>query len=97
MVIGTCRITLRLPENHSLKGKRQIVKSLLGRVRGRFDVAAAEVEDNDSWQLATLGFACVSNNARHANEIMDHVIDFVQGSHLDAEILEVQLELVYPF
>jgi len=55
MNIGVARIHLRLPENMSLKGKRGVLKSITGRVRGKYEVAVAEVDDNDAWQRATIG------------------------------------------
>ena len=54
------------PTPQSLKDKRRIVRGLIDRVRERFQVAAAEVDDQDVWQTAVVGFACVSNDARHA-------------------------------
>ena len=50
MVIGIMRLTLFLPENHSLKGKRQVSRSLVQRIRNRFNVAVSEVADQDRWQ-----------------------------------------------
>ena len=58
MIVGTLLLELRLPENRSLKGKRQVVKSLLARLHNRYNVAAAEVDNNDRWQVATIGVAC---------------------------------------
>jgi len=80
MNVGVCRISLRLPENLSLKGKRQVVKSIIARVRNKFDVSIAEVDDHDLWQLATLGVCCVSNNKRYTNEVLSKVVDFVANS-----------------
>jgi len=60
MIIGACEITLHLPESHSLKDKRQVIKSVMARVRNQFEVAIAEVEDQDLWQSAKLGVSCVS-------------------------------------
>ena len=97
MNVGLCRITLRLPENGSLKGKRQVVKSLSERLRNRYNVAVAEVEDNDRWQIATLGVTCVSNDARHADEIISKVISFVQETRLDAEVLDCEREVLQAF
>src|SRR5450755_750228 len=71
MVIGVCEISLHLPECHTLKEKRQIVKSIIARVRNQFEVAIAEVEDNDLWQIATLGVSCVSNSHQHAGDALD--------------------------
>lgn len=93
MIVGTLVLDLRLPGNHSLKGKRQVVKSLTARLHNRFNVAAAEVENNDRWQTATIGVACVSNNAVHAREILAHVISFVERDHLDFEIVDYTIEV----
>jgi uncharacterized protein YlxP (DUF503 family) len=97
MTVGVCRLTLRLPENGSLKGKRQVVRSLTTRLRNKFNVAAAEVEDNDRWQIATIGVTCVSNDARHAREMLDRLVAFVQHTRLDAELLESEIEVSQAF
>jgi uncharacterized protein YlxP (DUF503 family) len=76
VVVGLCRVVLSLPWNDSLKGKRSVVKSILERARGRFQVAAAEVADHDAHRRATLGFAVVSNDVRHARSILDKLISF---------------------
>ena len=87
MVVGICRVVLSLPWNDSLKGKRSVVKSILERARGRFHVAAAEVEDLDAHRRATLGFAVVSNDARHAQSILDKLVGFVAGA-TQAELID---------
>jgi uncharacterized protein YlxP (DUF503 family) len=92
--IGIARVSLRLPENLSLKGKRQVIKSIIGRVRSRFDVAVAEVDDNDVWQLATIGVCAISNNKRHSNEVLSKVVDFIVHGHFDAEILDYSIEII---
>ncbi|MEK7774061.1 MAG: DUF503 domain-containing protein, partial [Deltaproteobacteria bacterium] len=55
MVVGICRISLVIHGNASLKGKRQVLKSIIEKVRNRFNVSIAEVGDNDLWQRAELG------------------------------------------
>ena len=97
MTVGVCRLTLRLPENGSLKGKRQVVRSLTTRLRNKFNVAAAEVEDNDRWQIATIGVTCVSNDARQAREMLDRLVAFVQHTRLDAELLESEIDVSQAF
>jgi uncharacterized protein YlxP (DUF503 family) len=89
MVVGLCRIVLALPWNDSLKGKRSVVKSVLERARGRFQVAAAEVADHDVHRRATLGFAVVSNDVRHARSVLDKLVGFVAGA-TQAELVEQQ-------
>jgi uncharacterized protein YlxP (DUF503 family) len=94
MHVGVARIALHLADNGSLKGKRMVVRSVIGRVRHRFNVAVAEVETQDAWRLATLGVVCVSDDPRHANEMLSKVIDFIEGERLDAEVGSVDLELI---
>lgn len=94
MNVGVCKITLRLPENHSLKGKRQVIKPIVQRVQNKFNVSVAEVDENDRWQVAQLGIACVSNDAQHANEMLSNVVRFIHDLRLDAEILDYEIEII---
>ncbi|HLX56766.1 MAG TPA: DUF503 domain-containing protein, partial [Ktedonobacteraceae bacterium] len=73
MIIGISLITLHLPDAHSLKEKRQVIKSVMARVRNQFEVAIAEVDEQDRWQIAKLGVTCVSNRHKHADEILSRV------------------------
>ena len=94
MHVGLCRITLRLPENHSLKGKRHVAHSLISKVRTKFNVAIAEVSDNDLWQRLTLGVSCVSNDGRHDNEIISRVMEYIQEIRGDVELLDYEVEMI---
>ena len=94
MNIGVCKIELRLPENLSLKGKRGVVKSITTRIRNKFNVSVAEVDDQNLWQLATLGICCVSNNGRYTNEVLSKVVDFIEGSRFDIEVLNYHIEIL---
>jgi uncharacterized protein YlxP (DUF503 family) len=96
MHIGVCQIKLRLPENLSLKGKRRVLKSITTRVRSKFNVAIAEVDDNDRWQLATIGVCCVSNDGRQTNEVLSRVVGFISEGRFDIEILDHEIEIL-PF
>ena len=93
MIVGVCRITLRLPENSSLKGKRQVLRSLTTRLRNKFNVAVAEVGDNERWQIATLGVTCVSNDGQHARQMLDRVVSFIESTRLDAELIECEIDV----
>jgi len=97
MNVGACLITLRLPENDSLKGKRQVIKSLVTRLHSRFNVSVAEVGNNESWQIASLGVTCVSNSSRHADEVISKVVNFIERSRLNAEVLDYEVELLQAF
>jgi uncharacterized protein YlxP (DUF503 family) len=97
MVIGACRLELHLAENHSLKGKRQVIRSVSTRLRNKFNVAVAEVEENDVWQTAVLGLTCVSNDGQHAHRMLESAVSFVEGLRLDAELTDYSIELVLVF
>jgi uncharacterized protein YlxP (DUF503 family) len=94
MNVGVCRISLRLPENQSLKGKRQVLKSIIARIRNQFNVSVAEVDDHDLWQLATIGICCVSNDKRFTNQVLSKVVDFIAGSRFEVEILNHEIEIL---
>ncbi len=94
MHVGACWVKLRFPENLSLKGKRQILKSITTRLRSKFNVSVAEVEDNELWQLATLGICCVSNNKRYTNEVLSKAVDFIVNGRFEVEILNYEIEIL---
>lgn len=95
MNIGVCKVRLRLPENESLKGKRQVVKSITERVKNRYNVSVAEVGDQELWQLVTLGIICVSTSAQHANQVLSKVVDFIEKSRFDVELLDYEIEILH--
>jgi hypothetical protein len=90
VALGT--VELHLPDVDSLKGKRHVLKGLKERVRNRFEVAVAEVDHHDSWQRATLAVACVSHDSRHANEVVDKAMDFIEAN-VDGRVIDVSVEI----
>jgi hypothetical protein len=97
MIVGICKFTLFLPGNQGLKSKRRVISSLSSRIGNKFNVSIAEVSDNEKWQLATLGFSCVSNNSRHVQEVIASVVDFVQNTRNDVEIVTHEIETISGF
>ncbi len=95
--VGLLRIRFRLPENASRKGKRQVVKPIIARISNKFNVAVAEVGDNDLWQMATIGVACISNDKRQANEVLSKVMNFVNESHFEIEMMDYEMEIIPVF
>lgn len=78
MVVGLCTLELYIGEADSLKEKRRVLKSVLERVRSRFNVSIAEVGQQDLWQRATIAFACVSNDSCHTNQVISSVVNFIE-------------------
>src|SRR5690554_4915965 len=79
MTVGILKLYISINDACSLKGKRQIIKSLKDRLRARFNAAVAEVEHNDTWKNTVLGIACVSNDNRHVDSTMNSVVNFVEN------------------
>ena len=77
MVVGVLEMVLYLPDNHSLKGKRGVVRSIKSRVRNKFNVSIAECDDLDNWQRITLGLAQVGNERAHVDRCLREVAEFV--------------------
>ena len=85
---------LHLPDSDSLKDKRQVARSLSARIRNKFNVAVAEVEDQELWQRLTLAICCVSTDPAPANEMVSKVVAFVEESRRDLELLDYQTEII---
>lgn len=92
MFIGVCTIELHVPDSGSLKTKRQSLRSLKDRIRNKFNVSVAEVDDNDLWQKASLAVAAVSNDKSHLNQTMDHVLNMVRGVP-ELNLLDYHIEI----
>jgi hypothetical protein len=97
MNIGVCKIDLRIPENETLKGKRMVVQSIIARVRDKFHVSIAEVENGDKWQIAPIGVCCVSNDNRHTNEMISRIVEYIETTRLDVEVLNCETEFISVF
>ncbi|MBW2609279.1 MAG: DUF503 domain-containing protein [Deltaproteobacteria bacterium] len=93
MVVGTMRIELHLHDNRSLKGKRKVVKSMVGKVKHRFNVAIAETGSNDKWQKIELGVSAVGNDRRHVDSSLTNVLAFLESLYL-AEIVDSKIEIL---
>lgn len=93
MVIGSAILTFRASWVLSLKEKRMVLKSLIEKTRHKFNISIAEVDTQDMHQILTIGFACVSNEARHVEQMIEKVIDFMED-HTEAELLDIQREIL---
>lgn len=78
MVIGSCKVTLHIPDGGSLKAKRQVLRRIKDRVRNKFNVSIAEVDDCDLWQRSTLGVAMVSKDSKFANQVISGVLSLIE-------------------
>jgi uncharacterized protein YlxP (DUF503 family) len=93
MIVGLCTVELYIPDGHSLKAKRQVLVSLKERLRGKFNVSIAEVGDQDLWQKAVLGIACVANEGAYVNQVLDQVLNQIRSVPL-VELVQFRIELL---
>ena len=93
MRIAVLTVRLHAPWVHSLKEKRMVVKSLLSRIRNKFNVSAAEIDEQDTHQILVLGFAAVAANAAQADSILENVQHFIEAN-TDAQIVSLHTETI---
>ena len=93
MVIGTCTIELHIPGNGSLKGKRRVIKSVIARVHNEFNVSIAEVDNQDLWQSAILGVACISNGPDYVHGLLTKVVEWIEHNRPDVQVVDYQIEI----
>lgn len=94
MVVGVLKLTLFIPENHSLKGKRGVLNKIKARVSNTFNVSISECEDQDLWQRATLGVSQVGGDAGYVEGALRQVVRFIDDLHL-AEVGADEIELFH--
>jgi len=94
MVIGSCIIELYLPGNGSLKGKRRVLKPLLIRLRREFDLAAAEVGENDVWQSAQIAIVTVANDPGHVHAVLERAARWIEPHFPDVQVIDWQIEIL---
>ncbi|MGH7812879.1 MAG: DUF503 domain-containing protein [Candidatus Binataceae bacterium] len=92
MVVGVMRLVLLIPENHSLKGKRQVLRSIKDRVRNKFNVSIAESDAHDLWQRAELGICQVGSDRAFVDRALREVVNFIDSIGL-APLGEEHLEI----
>jgi uncharacterized protein YlxP (DUF503 family) len=90
MTVGIARVTLFLPHAHSLKEKRMVLRRVKDRAKQKFNLAIAEVGENDVWQRAVLGMAVVGNGRQFVASALDEIIRFVRD---EAEVTNVEREI----
>ncbi len=94
MIVGVLKLSLILAENHSLKGKRGVLKRVQARVAHQFNVSVAECGDQDLWQTALLGFAAVGSSRPIVEATLNKIVDFVDGLGL-AQVGDTATEIFY--
>lgn len=93
VTVGLCTIELFIPDSLSLKDKRQVLASLKDRLHQKFNLSVAEVDEHDLWQKAVMAVACVANDGRYVNQVLDQALNLVR-SNPAVEIVRSRIELL---
>jgi uncharacterized protein len=94
VVIAMAYLLVEMPESHSLKEKRSIVRPIIKRVQSRFNASIAEIDNLDSWQVSGIGVACVSNSQRHADEMLQKIITFMEENLNGGYLAEIETDVM---
>lgn len=93
MIIGTCKVYLTAEWVNTLKDKRSVVKSLIAKMRNKFNISVAEVEAQDIHKTIVIGFCCVTNETAHADSIINNVLHFIENS-TDAVVDNIDVQIL---
>jgi uncharacterized protein YlxP (DUF503 family) len=91
--VGVLQLEILIPGSSSLKEKRSVLRSLKDRVRQKYNVAVAEVDNHDHWQIATLGIVTVSGEAPFCEAQLRKVLEFAE-TYRDAEVSDYQIDVL---
>ena len=93
MIVGLLTLDLHIPEAHSLKSKRMVIKSLIDRIKSKFNVSIAEVDANDLWQRSVIAIALVANETQIINKVFEKIKNLVVTIHT-VELIDTSMELL---
>lgn len=93
MLIGIARIEIYIPMATSLKEKRRVIKGLIDKARNKFNIAIAEVDNNDLWKNATIGIVTISNERAYIDKLLSKIINFIQRFDR-MEIINYSIEVI---
>ena len=94
MAIGYCQIDLHIPDSHSLKDKRSVIRSVVARVSQQFNVSIAELDHQDVWQTASLGVVCISNESARLHKQLEQVVRWVEQNRPDVDVVDYRIEML---
>jgi len=93
MLIGICQIDLYLPNSHSLKDKRNLLKSIKLRIRHNYNVSISEIDNFELWKNTTLGVACIGNEKKYLNKVLNEIILFLEKQN-SVQLMKFEINLI---
>lgn len=93
MIVGLLTLDLHIPGSNSLKSKRHVIKSLIDRIKNKFNVSVAEVDAQNLWQRSVIGIAYVANETLIINQVLEKVRTLVLNTH-SVELIDSTMEML---
>ncbi len=93
MVVGISRLEIFLPDNHSLKEKRQSINKIVERTKGKFNISIMEIDQTNLWQKATIGVAAVGVKQDHVNSTLETVSRYIESMYI-GEVIGSRTEIM---
>lgn len=93
MTVGILRVALFIQGSNSLKEKRMVLHSLKARLRNNFNLAVAQIGDEDKWQKSTLAIVGVERDRKNMNSVLSGVINFIERFN-DVNLIDHEMELI---
>ena len=93
MLIGICQIDLYLPNSHSLKDKRNLLKSIKLRIRHNYNVSISEIDNFELWKNTTLGVTCIGNEKKYLNKVLNEIILFLEKQN-SVQLTKFEINLI---
>jgi len=93
VIVGLCTVELFIADSQSLKDKRQVLLSMKDRLQHKFNLSVAEVDGQDLWQKAVLALACIANDGRYVNQVLDQALNLIRSDPA-VEIVQSRVELL---
>ncbi len=93
MIVGLLTLDLHIPEANSLKSKRRVIKSLIEKIKNKFNVSVSEVDMQNLWQRSVIGIAYVSNETVMINRVFEKIRTQVNNTH-SVELINSDMEML---
>ena len=93
MKILVMKVDLRAAYVHSLKEKRMIVKSIIGKLQNKLNVSIREVENQDLHQRISIGIVKLELNSKDSDQSKDKILNFIK-ENCEAEIIDIESEII---
>lgn len=93
MKIALMQVELLIPDSHSLKNKRMVLRSIKAKIRNKFNVSIAEIDGHDLWNNTLLAIVLVGTDKKYVDQVLEEVIKYIEQFH-QIELVDYMIEIL---